>query len=409
MQTPRLKLAAAILLWLGASLGPALAQRPSPQADDPDLYFLAIGSEHYRYVIENVTSLPAPDQQALLASIEGPRHSARRVADALIQSGARDGILLLSEGPEQMVTRDDVYKAITDLKRMIREDLQVDPDLNPRIVFYFMGHGIGDTASRSLYMLPGDLTFNGAASQTFTIRLIKRSMWAWDVLSAFVNFRSHDSMRHFDDFYPSQLMPDITDPMDAFAVLRRQNELQTIDASRRAQGAYREDGNPPVPFLILLDNCYSDVAQDLTDIPQLSGLVGMFSLLVDMNFGELLDESLAYYATAPGNGIRPVADPEDQTQNIGPLALHFVSYLASLDGVERAPTLGDIRVAFEDSPSPVNDLASIEGWAPYSPAAGSALARDTAIAEMIPIGDSAELPQYEIRAGTGSSEVTCCR
>ncbi|MDV4169676.1 hypothetical protein [Rhodovulum sp. FJ3] len=409
MKIPRLRLATAILFWLAVSMGPSLAQRPSPQAEDPDLYFLAIGSEHYRYVIENVTSLPTPDQQALLASIEGPRNSARRVADALIQSGARDGILLLSEGPDQMVTRDDVYLAITDLKRMIREDLQADPDLNPRIVFYFMGHGIGDTASRSLYMLPGDLTFNGAASQTFTIRLIKRSIWAWDVLSALVYFRSDDSMRHFDDFYPSQLMPDITDPADAFAVLRRQNELQTIDASRRAQGAYREDGNPPVPFLVLLDNCYGDVAQDLTDIPQLSGLVGMFSLMVDMNFGELLDEALTYYATAPGNSIRPVADPADRTQNIGPLALHFVTYLASLKAVEAAPTLGDIRAAFENSPSPVNDLAAIEGWVPYSPAAGSALAPDTAIAEMIPIGGSAALAQYETRTGTGSSEVTCCR
>ncbi|WP_300472058.1 hypothetical protein [Breoghania sp.] len=383
-----------------------------------------MGSEDYAYVSDPERGRVQPEDgaQGLLGRVSAPEHSARRVAEALEAAGTHSCILLtsdISNAPgEGRISREDVFSALTALKRRIRQDKAE----NPRIVFYFMehgfmGHGLGDAAGRNLYLLFGNLEFTNSAGQSFTLRLIKRAIWSWDVLSALVYFREDDSMRHFDDFVPSQLMPDITDWQDTQAALRRQQELIDIDRQRRAENAYRTDGNPLVPFLALFDNCYASVTQELTGLASIAPLVFPFSALMDQSLAKLTDEGLAFFAAEPGRQISDLADTtregsQANAPRIGSLARHLVAVIEARRKAGRPLSVAAVAhvfgrgVAPNEFSSPMQEAANFADWVPYD-VPGARLKEDVTEVDLLPFSGKNAGATVE-RTGTGASLSTCC-
>lgn len=202
---------------------------------EPSVYVLAVGSQDYLYV-RQAEPLGEGLQPLFDPRASAPEHSARRVAEAFADAGAAHVTLLLSdvEGApgQRMVTRQDVLSAITRVKRQVRADAPADP----RIVFYFMGHGLGDEAGRYAYLIPGDLVFDRAVGQPDTLPMVLNAVWNLDVVSAFVNFREHESMRHFDDVFASEIVP--LSPFDFARIGERQAEMERIHQQRLHEGAY---------------------------------------------------------------------------------------------------------------------------------------------------------------------------
>src|SRR5436190_13311132 len=76
-----------------------------------DVYYLAIGSEHYIDVSDRSVHTFNP--------IDGVRKSARAVADFFDAGGSRYGFVLIS-GEERFIGRDDAYSALQKLVGKIR-------------------------------------------------------------------------------------------------------------------------------------------------------------------------------------------------------------------------------------------------------------------------------------------------
>jgi len=378
------------------------ANRPSPQDRPASLYFLAIGAEEYDFLPSNKVS-----------PVRAPRNSAKRVADLLLKLGAKDGILLTGNPDQQgssYVTREDVADAITELKRRIRQDRPAAP----RIVVYFMGHGIGDEVGRYLYMLPENFGLAEARSarQTTTLRLIKSTIWNFDLVSALVNFRMHPSMVHFDDFLPSQIMPDMSDRKDAVEAIRRSQELVEIDEERRATNAYAAEGNAPVPYLVLFDNCYGGLTKDLI------GSAPRFGALVDSMVSDLETDGIVLYAARPGDVVWDYYDPEaapdqDDARNdrLGPLAYRLVLAAKSLDRSASITLPGLVKQmrnvhALSKQPSDLRgEKAPVQIPEPYSV---SRLDDDVARVEFLPTSSIGGPARYQTIYGSGSEVAACC-
>lgn len=331
-----------VLLLLLA--GPVLAQnRPAPPDGPAELYFLSVGIGEYGLDTANADM---PQAEA----------SAELVAQALLAVGARHGIVLRSRASEdqfgQIVGRGDIMQALFDLKRRIRADAPVAP----RIVVYMMGHGYGDPAVNVMFLAPGDLVLGSEAlRQTEITHLVQTSIWNSDVLSALVNFRTHPSMSHFDDFLPSQIMPDLNNPMSGLAVARRAAEMAEIDERLRSEGAYAPDGNPPVPYLLMFDNCFGSIEQDLVFD------AGWFGRRLERQFSQIMDEGRVYYAAEPGRLARPIPAPAGVVTewDLGPVAARFLEVLQT---APRAATLADL----DDQMRARRAQATLPDWAPYS-------------------------------------------
>lgn len=381
-------------------------------AAEPSVYVLAVGSQDYLYVRR--AEPPGDGGQPFFdRAASAPEHSARRVAEAFAEAGAAHVTLLTSDAEgapgERMVTREDVRGAITALRRRVRDDAPSDP----RLVFYFMGHGLGDEAGRYAYLIPGDLVFDRVVGQPETLPMILSAVWNLDVVSALVNFREHDSMRHFDDVFASEIVP--LGLFDEPRIRGRRQEMDRIHEERLREGAYLPGGNPPVPFVALFDNCYGDVVQDLTGIAAVKPLTGVVQLLVDAAIAELHTDGLALYAAAPGGRVTDVPDTEVPRrgdggfERIGPLALHLVSVLGEQQSEPMTMTRFGAAFGAEGADafdSVVRDAGGFGDWKPYVPAGARLLPR-TAGELLLPTSPR-EPVNIEVIHGTGRSARTCC-
>ncbi|MEL7115105.1 MAG: hypothetical protein AAGP08_05855 [Pseudomonadota bacterium] len=292
----------------------ALAQnRPSPKIQPDGLYFLSVGIGEY---------LQGTGDELL----DSAENSAERVAEALMDAGADYGIVLRSriiDGQlRNAVTRDDILNAIFDLKARIR----ADGAQAPRIVVYAMGHGYGDPQLNMLFLQPGDVNVPPELrGQMGVSRLVQQTVWNIDLVAAMITFRVHPSMDYMDRFLPTKIMPDLTNPMSGLSVARFAMEMQTAEEQRRRAGAFPPEGNPPVPYILLLDNCFNSIKRDLVVD------AGPVASLIQATLDTTINEGLVYYAAPPGEERNPVPLPDALGGGqVGPLGLRLVSALRDL-------------------------------------------------------------------------------
>ena len=373
--------ALALLAWfaIGATAGQA-QNRPAPPLGPASVYFLSVGIEEYSVASK-------------AADLTGAENSARIVADALIDAGATYGILLTSklstEGPGHTVTRADVYSAFTELKRQMRKDAPVAP----RIVVYIMGHGAGDAVSGWNFMLPGDLPvpFDQLRQSKVQKALPYQSIWNVDILTAAFSFRSHPSMDHMDDFYFSQTFPPGGNPF-GLTPQQRQRKHELNDEIRRRQraGVFPPEGNPPVPYVVLLDTCSGEVEQDLGFI-----VPKPMERYLRRQFKKAFNEGLALYASPPGKNARSITVPSfiDATGVMGPLGARLVDVLQT---AQPGDTLAGMLSRLK-SGRPVTAKGN---WQPY--VQSGTIEQDTAITRFLP--DSlGRVGRYDTLYGTGGS------
>lgn len=359
---------------------PALAfsqNRPSPVTGPADLYFLSIGVGEYAIDTVNVDLIEA-------------ERSAELVANSLLQVGARHGILLTSKlgqgAYDHVVTRQDILRAMYDLKRKIRADKAAAP----RIVVYMMGHGYGDPVANVMFLAPGDVVVKGSQlTQTQISGLIHRTIWNGDAMSALVNFRMHPTMQHFDSFLPSQLMVDPTNLFkSAIQALKRNAELDRIHQQHLRNDAYAPEGNPPVPFMLLFENCFGSIEQDLIFD------AGPIALELEQAWGQVVNEGLVYYAAQPGELALPVAPPPWVRSKgaIGPLAARLVETLLHAGP---GALMSQVADQFENG----TPLPTAVDWRPYEHT--SQLLNDVATVRFLP-DQSDRKGSLDIRYGSGS-------
>lgn len=313
---------------------PAKAEIPPSK-----VYFVAIGSENY--------IAPDDPKAPRWPPVSAPVNSATRVSALLRRIGARYGILLTSSA-EHLVSKSDMERAIVDLKSQIRRDM---PD-RPVILFYYMGHALGDRYSQFLYLAPGDLTPAFSPSQSTMWLLQKRTLSNTDVIASLEIFRLPPVMAYLDAFFPSDLAVDLRNPQDILRVTRETDELLRQDDYNRRHGLYPPGNIPPIPYLALFDDCYDQVAQNLTN----GHATGLFENLIEETRKILSDrlsgaqpDGLALYAARPGTPIGDFADPDDDLDPlpIGSLARRLILALRLREHA-RQITLAELRKAMFD-------------------------------------------------------------
>ncbi|EBA07905.1 hypothetical protein SSE37_01590 [Sagittula stellata E-37] len=326
------------------------------------MYFLSIGIGEY---------VKGNDDLIELRSAE---ISAQMVAEELIASGASYGIVLtsrLSEGKSgHVVTREDIINALIDIKKRMR----ADNAQSPRLLVYIMGHAYGDPQFDILFVQPGDAVVNPRErSQLGVSALVQKTIWNGDILSAAVNYRTHDSMRYMDDFLPSQIMPDLTRPLSGLETAMRAQELMQREEQSREQIGFPPEGNPPVPFVILFDNCYATIEQDIVvDAAFFSGIVrGMWD--------DIVSDGLVFYAAKPGTlttdiPIPKFLSPTQEGQSMGRLGALLIKALRE----NSAPSFAQLRSAMEEGFQPDWEAP----WKPYS--RSSTISGDVAAVQLLP-------------------------
>lgn len=365
------------------------------------LYFVAVGSQDY--------ALADPKRSDAFAPVFAPENSARRIAETLLAAGAAHGILLTSDAlgapGRARVTREDVLTAVVDLKARIRRDGAA----NPRIVFYFMGHGLGDRVSAFLYMLPGDIVFDAQASQAFTSRLLKRTVSDLDIVSALAGFRVHPSMAHLDRLFPTRVMGDPLDAADMRAATTFARDLVAEDEANRRAGRYPPEGNPPVPYVVLFDNRYGGVAEDIVRMDTAERLAGPVLADLRATMAEAASDGVVLYAVRPGKTaydyVDPVPGDGETPRRVGPLALRFLAMLAARSPSTRT-TFGDLRAAMT-APRPAR--AAVGRVDPPVPHLLPATDPEILASPVFPQAPAPTGDRLEVRRGTGASTVACCR
>ncbi|WGI21704.1 hypothetical protein [Amylibacter sp. IMCC11727] len=363
-----------LVLWL--PFAAHANNRPAPAVGPTQLYFLSVGIETYSV-------------ESRLPHLYGAEQSARLVAESLMGAGAAFGILLTSDRVgsefEYVVTRQDIFDAIVDLKRRIRADKAP----NPRVVIYMMGHGGGDPVAQANFLVPGDVYVSPAdLTQSGTQKLIHSTVWNLDIVSAAVNFRAHESMDYMDEFFPSHEMqrPDEGWWASIKRVQKETAKRQAIVDQRNRDGAFLKGGNAPVPYLFLVDNCFGSVKPDLVND------AGIFGGILRNMFAKLMDEGVTLYAAEPGTNARTVDAPDwlGGSGFVGPLAYRLLSVM------REDPT--GISIAEMRQKLVVSEQSNPAGWAPYEH--DVSLVSDTAPAEILP-RQSGRRGVLEIRKGTG--------
>jgi hypothetical protein len=305
-----------------------------------DIYFVIVASENYLAARNAAPAFPSNNKLPgkIFHNPSGAIYSARKMEDALIRMGSHYGIFLKSS-KAAYVGRDDILKAITDIKRKVR----VDNVQHPIMIFYYIGHGIGDPVNRYLYLVPGNFCPRGYLTQTYTMRLLKTCMWSQDIIMSFVMFRTPEVMSMWDDVYISDFMPDLTSVEDMTRVGRITAKMAMDDEVNRTTGKYPAGPIPAIPYIILFDNCYRGVEENLTRSGTSKELDDIFGSLKkylsnkeDSLTPQIEDGGLVLYAARPGENVGLEHDPfppngVDENMSrffVGPLARRFLKIIA---------------------------------------------------------------------------------
>ncbi len=116
-----------------------------------DVYVVSIGSSYY--------ASPEGGSVRGMSTISGANKSAREIATRLVAGGARGGVLLTS-GPKNLVTRDDILAAV----EAIGDTIAADQAHDPLIVFYIASHGVSEGVGWNHFSVPGTFLYEGRLS-----------------------------------------------------------------------------------------------------------------------------------------------------------------------------------------------------------------------------------------------------
>ena len=228
-----------------------------------DVFYVCIGNSAYR-------TSKQPGVKSF-RRIDGGNKSARLVAEVLLRGGARGGTLLRSD-EGHFVTRSQVFEALQEIIARAKKT----PD--PFIVYYFVGHGIGEGVGWSHFSIPGD--FAGPLAKMNADEMGKSLLYTGEI-------------------------------------------YDLLESSK-------------IPFLLMLDNCYEGEAarfdsQTLTSIVQ-KNLADTAAVLRNLN--EFHESNMVFFSTAPGSVTSVVKNPlsPESSLSIGPLARRF---LVMTDAVAR--------------------------------------------------------------------------
>ncbi len=119
-----------------------------PAQETLDVFYFAVGSEHY----ERDPSSLEPGFRGL-RRVRGAAESARRVKTLLDNNGAVAGEIMVSED-FVFITRDKLLKG---LKNAIRK-AQKAKAKTPFFIFYYCGHGFTNGELQAMFLPPGNLT-----------------------------------------------------------------------------------------------------------------------------------------------------------------------------------------------------------------------------------------------------------
>ena len=368
-----------LILWTTTALGQSAPRRvEAAQSHDSvggsDVYFLAIGSQDYaaggQIGTQSTVGFESP---------AAPVNSATRVAAGLAHVGARAGILLTSE-PRHFVSRADILQALVALKYRIRQDAPK----NPILVFYYMGHGLGDPFNHYLFLIPGNVVVDVShdANQTNTAVLLKEAVWNFDILTSLFMFNTLAARKPLDDFFITEIMPDpriagfsASDPprvtlgklalswaAEGLRIHEEIAELEARDAESSRSQTSAEVRAHRVPFVAMFDDCYGDVTQDIIGAQARIGRGGILDAIAPLattyfrdQISEIEDGGVVLYATNPGTAMGDFDDPgplpprasmENGPPRVGPLARRLLSLVAQ-PGLSRRMTIGGFRQAIE--------------------------------------------------------------
>lgn len=308
------------LLAFAGCADSALSRSAAPEVGPADLYFLAIGAGN------------SADED--LGGLQAASNSARVVANALMEAGARYGVLLSSEpGGTQRISRDDVLDALAKLKRKVRRD----GARAPRLLVYIVSHGFGEPVSNYLFLLPDDLrVMESPISQDYVFRTAKRSIWSLDLLFSLMTFRAGERYSKFDRFAYSSLFSDklgLESFSENLAGQERLSQmLEELDRADRISG-----DNAAIPFALALDNCNNGFKPDRIESNFI--MTGLVALM----YGPTLHHGRAFFAAKSGDiattKLLPyrLAREDDYVREegtarlpvVGPMAIHIVNVLRS--------------------------------------------------------------------------------
>jgi hypothetical protein len=291
---------------------------------------------------------------------------------------------------------DDIQRAISDLKRMIRRDRPA----HPLILFYYMGHGLGDPYSQTLYMVPGNLLLLETPTQISTLSLIKKTTTNLDLIFQLNVFRLPPVMAYLDSASLPDLMPDPRDPADFARSMAKANKLDAIDRDNRARGLYPNGTIPPVPYILMFDNCYGGVVPNLVSVPAQQQFLS--------SLAEIQSDALVLYAAAPGQAAGEFSDPSIRSDlPVGALARRLLAAIGGVDATRPTTLLKLRRALFAPKVTGPADKGSpfaLDPPPPYSLSSGGADLIDLTL----PHGAAGHGATQDRRLGTATQPVECC-
>ena len=403
--------AAGSALLTGVTAFGACAQPlPVPQAEggsvNPALYFLSIGAEDY-----------AGNDGSGLPRVDGAVNSASKIAELAQQKGARYGVLLTSR-PNSYVTRADVFTALTQIKAKIWHDRPY----HPVILFYYAGHGIGDSSYLNLFLPPGDIVLSSGVSQSARNNEMRSLIWSDDILVK-LQFMSV-WLSTWDASVPSDLITS-GDSSRLVKALGLDVVKSFVSGTRHLPTA---NGDPStVPFVAIFDNCFNGVAHDLVDEvgressnnlqAAISEFVTSFSVLgremLNQQLRGLLEDGLVIYAAPPGGEVAMVSDPTVEIEGgnpasyapVGPLAGRLLAAVRSHSNVI---TFGDlVRIAKSVAP-PTKMRGSDDAQVASYIFNGNNFEDDTVLLASSPLPQPTPLGALDKWSGSGVTVSFCC-
>lgn len=272
-------------------------EAPGPAAGGGELYALVIGSGEYAI---------HPSR----GDLEAAERSADLVGELLRNLGSVHTIVLRSDiiggSLGHAVTREDILFAVRDLKMRIR----ADSPQSPRIVFYYMGHGLGNSGYQSISILPGNFPLDYRESENPLVTTLREGVWDMDILMSLFLFRLDSTTRASDGAFVSDWLAPLIDGGDINRLMTAVSEMSPARDSEI------------VPFVLLFDNCG-------TEVPETFPIEGQAGIVVSL-LRSFPNRGFSLYAAPPGENAFTVPFEPSPSQldalsyghigQVGPLA-----------------------------------------------------------------------------------------
>ena len=238
-----------------------------------DIYYLVIGSGNY---IKDKTK----DRPEAV-------NSAHQMALSFQKIGGHGSELLSSEN--EPITIDNILNAIYELKQTIRKDNAK----NPLVIFYYMGHGMGDNIYSS-YLIPGDYDFNLNTSSNFNPEFNDKFkeyvINIEGIVRNFFFFSLGEKYENLDNEFLGEKEHQRSSATNAQMLKNSEQlrlDMEMLGLAKDATTSHfieKEPSNSHVPYIIMLDMC-SNGLDSMADL-----MPRIFEIATDTSFQKELKE-----------------------------------------------------------------------------------------------------------------------